>query len=140
MLFHRSSMDEVWSTGWGEPHGRGNLVCSHDHFHPPPNGYYCHRLPHRAGGNGIFKNSAMNATPFQGSDVVITGGLGFVGSNLARRLVELGACVTLLDSLIPEYGGNLFNIAGIEDRVRVNISDVRDSHSMRYLVQDKNYL
>ncbi|MCX6031987.1 MAG: GDP-mannose 4,6-dehydratase [Chloroflexi bacterium] len=72
--------------------------------------------------------------------VLITGGLGFIGSTLARRLVELGACVTLVDSLIPEYGGNLFNIAGIEDRVRVNISDVRDEHSMKYLVQGQDVL
>jgi UDP-glucose 4-epimerase len=72
--------------------------------------------------------------------ILITGGLGFIGSNLARRLVDLGAHVTLVDSLIPEYGGNLFNIAGIEDQVRVNISDVRDEHSMRYLVQGQNIL
>jgi len=72
--------------------------------------------------------------------VLITGGLGFIGSNLARRLVDLKANVTLVDSLIPEYGGNLFNIAGIEDRVRVNISDVRDAHSMRYLVKGQDYL
>ncbi len=72
--------------------------------------------------------------------VLITGGLGFIGSNLARRLVALGAEITLVDSLIPQYGGNLFNIAGIEDRVRVNISDVRDEHSMAYLVQGQDYL
>ena len=72
--------------------------------------------------------------------VLITGGLGFIGSNLARRLVDLGAEVTLVDSLIPEYGGNWFNIAGIEDRVEVNISDVRDEHSMKYLVQNQDYL
>ena len=66
--------------------------------------------------------------------------MGFLGSNLALRLVEYGARVTLLDSLVPEYGGNLFNIAGFEDRLRVNISDVRDQHSMRYLVQDQDYL
>lgn len=72
--------------------------------------------------------------------VLITGGLGFIGSNLARRVVELGAQVTLVDSLIPEYGGNLFNIAGIEDKVRVNISDVRDEHSMKHLVQDQDVL
>ena len=82
----------------------------------------------------------MPHTPFEGSNILITGGLGFIGSNLAYRLLELGARVTLLDSLIPEYGGNLFNIAAIEDRVRVNISDVRDEHSMRYLVQDQKYL
>ncbi|MGA2585578.1 MAG: NAD-dependent epimerase/dehydratase family protein [Candidatus Aminicenantales bacterium] len=77
---------------------------------------------------------------FKDKQVIITGGLGFIGSNLARRLVDLEAHVTLVDSLIPEYGGNLFNIAGIEDRVRVNISDVRDAHSMRYLVQGQDYL
>jgi len=77
---------------------------------------------------------------FEGRNVLITGGLGFIGSNLAHRLVELGAHMTLVDSLIPEYGGNLFNIAGIEGRVKVNISDVRDQHSMRYLVQGQDYL
>jgi len=82
----------------------------------------------------------MNRSVFEGSNVIITGGLGFIGSNLARKLVELKANVMLLDSLIPEYGGNLFNIAGIEDSVRVNISDVRDEHSMRYLVQGQKYL
>lgn len=73
-------------------------------------------------------------------DCLITGGLGFIGSTLARRLVDLGAKVTLVDSLIPEYGGNLFNIQGIEDRVRVNIADVRDEHSMDYLVQGRDFL
>ena len=77
---------------------------------------------------------------FANKSVLITGGLGFIGSNLARRLVELGAQVTLVDSLIPEYGGNLFNIVGIEDKVRVNISDVRDEHSMSYLIQGQDYL
>jgi UDP-glucose 4-epimerase len=77
---------------------------------------------------------------YHNARILITGGLGFIGSNLARRLVELGARVTLVDSLIPEYGGNLFNIAGIEDRVRVNISDVRDRYSMDYLVQGQDFL
>ena len=77
---------------------------------------------------------------FNEKKILITGGLGFIGANLTRRLVELGAQVTLVDSLIPEYGGNLFNIAGIENKVRVNISDVRDEHSMRYLVQGQDYL
>lgn len=77
---------------------------------------------------------------FKRKKVLITGGLGFIGSNLARRLLDLGAEVTLVDSLIPEYGGNLFNIAGIENRLRVNISDVRDEHSMRYLVQGQDYI
>jgi UDP-glucose 4-epimerase len=77
---------------------------------------------------------------FAGRRVLITGGLGFIGSNLARRLVELGAQVVLVDSLIPEYGGNLFNVAGIEDRVRINIADVRDEYSMDYLVRGQDYL
>jgi UDP-glucose 4-epimerase len=80
------------------------------------------------------------ASAFRGARVLITGGLGFIGSNLARRLVGLGADVTLVDSLNPDYGGNLFNLEGIEDRVRVNISDVRDHHSMKYLVQGQDFL
>lgn len=72
--------------------------------------------------------------------VLITGGLGFIGSNLARRLVDLGAEVTLVDSLIPTYGGNPHNIAGIEDRVRVNVADVRDPFAMEYLVRGQDFL
>lgn len=82
----------------------------------------------------------IDRNPFAGVRVLITGGLGFIGSNLAHRLVDLGAQVTLVDSLIPEYGGNLYNIAGIEDRVRVNIADVRDEYSMDYLVQGHDFL
>jgi UDP-glucose 4-epimerase len=80
------------------------------------------------------------APVFAGARVLITGGLGFIGSNLARELVSAGANVTLVDSLIDEYGGNRFNIAGIEDDVEVNISDVRDEHSLRYLVRNQDYL
>lgn len=75
-----------------------------------------------------------------GKRVLITGGVGFIGSNLARRLVALGAQVTLVDSLIPLYGGNLFNIDDIRERVTLNIADVRDSFAMAYLVQGKDYL
>lgn len=72
--------------------------------------------------------------------VLITGGLGFIGSNLARRLVDLGARVTVIDSLIPDYGGNLFNIEGYAERLRVNIADVRDPYSMRALVAGQEVL
>lgn len=75
-----------------------------------------------------------------GTRVLITGGVGFIGSNLARRLVGLGAHVTLVDSLIPEYGGNLRNIADIRDRVSVNLSDVRDGHGFRAIVRDQDVL
>ena len=77
---------------------------------------------------------------YRGRRVMITGGLGFIGSNLAHQLVELGARVLLVDSLIPEYGGNLFNIAGIEERVRVNIADVRQQSTMNYLVRDNDVI
>jgi UDP-glucose 4-epimerase len=72
--------------------------------------------------------------------VLVTGGMGFIGSTLAIRLAELGADVTVLDSLTPEYGGNPANLAGYEGRIRVNISDVRDVHSLKYLVQGQQVL
>jgi len=77
---------------------------------------------------------------YQNRKVLITGGLGFIGSNLARVLFHQGAQVTLVDSLIPQYGGNLFNIADIRDKVDVNICDVRDPHAMKHLVQGKDFL
>lgn len=77
---------------------------------------------------------------FNSKKVLITGGLGFIGSNLAEALVNLGADVMLVDSLIPEYGGNLFNVEPFKDKVRVNISDVRDEHAMKYLIQGQDYL
>jgi UDP-glucose 4-epimerase len=74
---------------------------------------------------------------YRGRRVMVTGGLGFIGSNLARRLVELGADVLLVDSLIDDYGGNLFNIDGIADRVHVNVADIRQQSTMNYLVRDR---
>ncbi len=82
----------------------------------------------------------VNRETFARKRVLVTGGLGFIGSNLARCLVDCGAEVTLVDSLIPEYGGNLFNISPIASRVKVNFSDVRDEHSMKYLVRNQDYL
>lgn len=75
---------------------------------------------------------------FQNKKILITGGAGFIGSALARRLVAAEADVTLVDSLIPEYGGNLHNLYGLDGKIQLNISDVRDAHSMKYLVQDKD--
>jgi len=72
--------------------------------------------------------------------VMITGGLGFIGSNLARQLVDLGADVLLVDSLIPDYGGNLFNIDGFADHVRVNVADIRQQSTMNYLVRDRDVI
>src|SRR5690606_36173138 len=77
---------------------------------------------------------------YRGRRVMITGGLGFIGSNLARQLADLGADVLLVDSLIPEYGGSLVNIRGIEDRVRVNVADIRQQSTMNYLVGDREVI
>jgi len=76
---------------------------------------------------------------YRGRRVLVTGGLGFIGSNLCRVLADLGAEVTAVDSLLPDYGGNLFNLAGYEDRVRINIADVR-GHGMEYLVRGQEIL
>ncbi|HZY41667.1 MAG TPA: NAD-dependent epimerase/dehydratase family protein [Anaerolineae bacterium] len=77
---------------------------------------------------------------FAGRRILITGGLGFIGSTLARRLADAGAHLILVDSLIPAYGGNLFNLDGYADRVTVNIADVRDEYSMDYLVRGRDLL
>lgn len=72
--------------------------------------------------------------------ILITGGLGFIGSNLAIRLVKEGAKVTIIDSLIPEYGGNLFNVESIKDKITVNFSDIRDTHAIQHLVKNQEIL
>jgi len=77
---------------------------------------------------------------YKNKEVLITGGLGFIGSTLAYPLVNLGAKVTIMDSLIPQYGGNRFNINGIENKVDVHIADVRDGGSMSELVKGKDYI
>jgi UDP-glucose 4-epimerase len=77
---------------------------------------------------------------YRGARALVTGGLGFLGSHLAQRLVDLGADVTIIDSLIPEYGGNLFNVREIADRVRINLSDIRDPWSVRSLVRDQDFI
>jgi UDP-glucose 4-epimerase len=71
----------------------------------------------------------------RGASVLVTGGLGFIGSNLAHVLVGAGASVTVVDSLVEQYGGSLYNVSTIADSIRVNISDIRDEHSLRYLVR-----
>ena len=81
-----------------------------------------------------------NMDYYKNKKILITGGLGFIGSTLAQRLVKMDADICLVDSLIPDYGGNNFNIDGIVDKVKVNIADVRDKHSMDYLVKDKDII
>jgi UDP-glucose 4-epimerase len=77
---------------------------------------------------------------YRGRSVLVTGGLGFIGSNLAHRLVALGANVLLVDSLIPDYGGNRHNIAGIRDRVRVSLADIRDRDAVNDLVRGQDVI
>src|SRR5436190_2049848 len=77
---------------------------------------------------------------WSGQRVLITGGLGFIGSNLAIRLARAGARVTIVDAMIPEYGGNLFNIEPVCDRVTVNLGDICDRLAMNWLVRDQNYV
>ena len=81
-----------------------------------------------------------NFQNFENKNVLITGGAGFIGSNLAIKLVQMKANVTIVDSFIPEYGGNLFNLEPIKNKVKLNISDVRDEHSMKYLIKEQDYL
>ncbi|MFL5339707.1 MAG: NAD-dependent epimerase/dehydratase family protein [Gemmataceae bacterium] len=82
----------------------------------------------------------MTDSAFAGARVLITGGLGFIGSSLAVRLVELGARVTLCDALLPDAGANWFNIRSIEDQIRVNVNDVCDRYAMNWLVAGQDYI
>ncbi|NTU73616.1 NAD-dependent epimerase/dehydratase family protein [Candidatus Roizmanbacteria bacterium] len=75
---------------------------------------------------------------FASKRILITGGLGFIGSNLAIRLVKEGAYVTIVDSMISDYGGNLFNIHPIKKKVHINFSDITDKNAMEYVIRDKD--
>ena len=77
---------------------------------------------------------------YNGRKVLVTGGCGFIGSNLAMELVRQGADVTIIDSMVPAYGGNLHNIAPVREAVRLNISDMRDPFSMQHLVRGQEVI
>jgi dTDP-glucose 4,6-dehydratase/UDP-glucose 4-epimerase len=77
---------------------------------------------------------------YTNKNVLITGGLGFIGSNLAHVLHAGGAHVTIIDSLVPEYGGNLFNTLALKGKVHLNICDVRDPYALEFLLKEKHYL
>jgi UDP-glucose 4-epimerase len=75
-----------------------------------------------------------------GRRALVTGGLGFIGSNLARRLVELGVEVSVLDALMPEQGGNHFNVRDLLGRVEVHAADMRDREVVNHLVGGVDYV
>jgi UDP-glucose 4-epimerase len=77
---------------------------------------------------------------FKGKKILITGGLGFIGSNLAIRFAELGADVLIVDNMLPRQGGNMFNIEPVKDKVKINISDIRNPVSMNHLVKGQDYI
>lgn len=77
---------------------------------------------------------------FAGKNVMVTGGLGFIGSQLVIMLSKLGAIVTVVDSVLPEFGGNFFNIKSVQSKVTINISDMRDPYSLNTLVKGQDYI
>lgn len=82
----------------------------------------------------------MKLNLISNKNVLITGGMGFIGSNLARRLLEFNNKITIVDSLIPEYGGNLRNLSDVKDRLSINLSDIRDKYSIREIIKGQDYL
>lgn len=77
---------------------------------------------------------------FSGRRALVTGGLGFIGSHVARRLVALGADVTVIDALVPGYGGNLFNVEDVRDRIHLIVDDVRDAPAIESCVEGRDYV
>lgn len=83
---------------------------------------------------------ALNNNIFTGKKVLITGGAGFIGSSLAHALAGLKAEVTILDAMLPLYGGNLFNLEGIKDQVKFVEGDIRDKELVNDLVRNQDFI
>lgn len=82
----------------------------------------------------------MNLGDYAGRRVLITGGLGFIGSNIAHKLAACDVRISVVDSLAPLYGGNLANIAEIQERITVHFGDCRDEALMRPLVREADVI
>ncbi|HEY0170478.1 MAG TPA: NAD-dependent epimerase/dehydratase family protein [Pyrinomonadaceae bacterium] len=85
-------------------------------------------------------NEPKHFGEYKGRTALVTGGLGFIGSNLVRRLVEVGAEVSVLDALLPDQGGNLFNVRDVRDRIEVHTADMRDQKVVNHLVGGVDYI
>lgn len=85
-------------------------------------------------------NNVYDAASFKDASVLLTGGMGFIGSNLAIALVRMGAKVSIVDAMIPGYGGNVFNIAPVADRLTINYCDIRDPNAMNHLVRGQDFI
>ena len=77
---------------------------------------------------------------YRNQRVLVTGGLGFIGSNLARRLVDMGARVTVLDALVPNFGGNQFNLDGYADKLCVVLGDLREPRVVDEVVREQSFI
>jgi UDP-glucose 4-epimerase len=82
----------------------------------------------------------MLSEALKGKRVLITGGVGFIGSNLTLALVKLGAHVTIADAMVPGYGGNLFNIEPVADEININYCDILDVNAINHLVRGQDYI
>lgn len=77
---------------------------------------------------------------YEGKRCLVTGGLGFIGSTLAIALVRAGARVTVVDNMLPNHGGNPFNVEPVEDRLAVNFGDILSESAMTYLVKGQDVI
>lgn len=87
-----------------------------------------------------MSGTAFNFPNLEGSNVLLVGGMGFVGSNLAHRMIRMGAKVTIVDAMLEPYGGNLYNLKGIEKQTTFIRGDARDDDLMKQTVKDKNFI
>lgn len=89
---------------------------------------------------GVSDPTSNVLTFYKGREILILGGMGFMGSNTAHRLVAAGGRVTIFDAMFPQYGANPANLMGIEDRVKVVKGDIRDFEELKKHVRDKDVI
>jgi UDP-glucose 4-epimerase len=87
-----------------------------------------------------MRNMFESLSEYRGRTALITGGLGFIGSNLAHRLVDIGVQVSVLDALLPGHGGNPYNVHDLYGRIEVHTVDMRDAAELNHLVSGVDYI